>query len=542
MARLIGKKEGFGRWLLLFFEYLKRDFIKICIWVLCLGLFASGLVSTFEELAKGEGLYGMFITLENPAMIAIIGPTPVKTVADYTLGAMYAHEMLLFCCLFSMTISMLHIIAHTRKEEDSGLAEMVRSFKIGRKANSLAMLVETIFVNFLLTVLISLVLIGSRANTISIEGSLLFGLSVGMAGILGATIALLMAEIMPAASSAIGSSLGIMGALYIIRGASDIAMPKLSMLNPLGWTYLSYPFTENRWLFIILPIALSMLQAWLALFLEGRRDLGASFFLAKEGREKADKTLLSVPGLFFRLNRGTITAWLISFFVLSISYGAIYGDMGDFLEGNDLLKQMFTVSGVSIEKSFTSTLMIVIVGLVIILPVTIINRVFTEEKNRHLSLVFSTKVKRSHVFWTNIILAIFAALFGILLSVLPLAGTALSVMENTNMGMGDFLAIGFNLWPSAMFFIGLGAFLLGWMPGLTKGLYFYLAYSFLLDYFQTLLNLPKWLLKTTPQSWLAKMPIESFNLKAFVLLSLLSLAFILAGSIGYKRRDLYEQG
>ena len=80
---------------------------------------------------------GIFETLKNPAMIAIVGPTPIETATEYTLGAMYAHEMLLFCGLIAMVISVLHVISHTRKEENLGLTELVRSFHIGRQANAL---------------------------------------------------------------------------------------------------------------------------------------------------------------------------------------------------------------------------------------------------------------------------------------------------------------------------------------------------------------------------------------------------------------------
>src|SRR5699024_8553826 len=118
-------------------QYLKRDWKKMIVWILGLGLFSAGFVPAFKEIAKGQGLEGMYETLKNPAMISMVGPTPVESV-DYTLGAMYAHEMLLFCGLFAMIIAVLHVVGHTRKEEDLGLTELLRSFQIGRQANSLA--------------------------------------------------------------------------------------------------------------------------------------------------------------------------------------------------------------------------------------------------------------------------------------------------------------------------------------------------------------------------------------------------------------------
>src|SRR5699024_12384323 len=83
----------------------------------------------------------------------------------------------------------------TRKEEDLGLTELVRSFQIGRQANSLAAFVEVTFINTVLALFISGVMISFGADTISVHGSLLFGASVGIAGIIGAGIAYVMVQI-----------------------------------------------------------------------------------------------------------------------------------------------------------------------------------------------------------------------------------------------------------------------------------------------------------------------------------------------------------
>ena len=67
------------------------------------------------------------------------------------------------------------------------------------------------------------------------------------------------------------------------------------------------------------------------------------------------------------MNRGTALAWLFTYGILGAAYGSIYGDMQTFMEGNDLMKQMFTHSGTSLEASFTATIMMVMIGLGVIL-------------------------------------------------------------------------------------------------------------------------------------------------------------------------------
>ena len=533
-------KEKFARWNVLFLQYLKRDWKKIIVWILGLGLFSAGFIPAFEEMAKGQGLIGMYETLKNPAMISIVGSTPINDASQYTLGAMYSHEMLLFCGLFAMVISILHVIGHTRREEDLGLAELVRSFQVGRQANSLAVIVETIFINLVLALIIFGVMVSFSADTISSEGAILFGLSIAMAGIIGAVIGLVMAQIMPVSSAATGSSLGIIGLLYIIRGGTDISNEKLSMLNPLGWIYLTYPFTENNWKPIIFALFFILIMITIAFALEGSRDMGAGYLSEKEGRGRAKKSLLSIQGLFIRLNKGLIISWLIAFIILGAAYGSIYGDMETFLESNEMMKQMFTHSGVSIEESFTATIIMVMILLVTILPIAIINKLFLQEKDLYLSQIYGTKVRRRELYWTNILLAIATSIIGIFLAASSLGVAALCVMEDSSMEMYDFLIAGYNLFPSLLLFIALSALFIGWLPRIRKLIYFYLPYSFFISYFGGILDMPEILVRTSPWSWFPKMPMEDFDFRIFIGVTVISIFLILVGYWGYSKRDIVE--
>lgn len=534
-------KEKFASWNMLFVFYLKRDWKKIIIWVIGLGLFSGGFVPVFKELAQGQGLIGMFETLQNPAMVSMVGPTPVEIATDYTIGAMYAHEMLLFCSLFAIIVSILHVVSHTRKEEDLGLTELVRSFQVGRQAGSLATMIEVVFINILLALFIFVLMISFGVNTITVMGALLFGVTVGMAGIMGAAIALMMAQIMPTSSAATGSSLAIIGLFYIVRASTDISNVNFSMFNPLGWTYLTFPFTENNWLPVIFAFVFSMVVVIVAFRLEGARDLGASYLPQREGRASAKKSLLSVRGLFLKLNKGIIISWLIAFVVLGVAYGSIYGDMQAFLDSNELMQQMFTHANYSIEESFTAMLMTVMVSLVAILPIAIVNKLFAEENRLHLSQIFATKVTRGQLYWTTISLAIVSSTVGILLAAGGLGATAIAVMDgHPTIDMLDFLVAGYNLFPFVLFITSLAALALGWGPNLGKLVYIYLTYSFLLNYFGGLLDVPEWLSKTAMQNWLPQMPMENFNGLVFTVIILISVTLIIVGFFGYRNRDMIE--
>src|SRR5699024_12531464 len=104
-------------------------------------------------------------------------------------------------------------------------------------------------------------------------------------------------------------------------------------------------------------------------------------------------------------------------------------------------------------------------------------------------------------------LSIVGALLVVLLALGSLGVTAIFVMvDSGEMDIVDFLAACFNLFPSVLFFIGLAALALGWAPKLCKIVYIYLTFSFLLNYFSGLIDLPEWFLNIAIQSWMPQMP------------------------------------
>ena len=58
-----------------------------------------------------------------------------------------------------------------------------------------------------------------------------------------------------------------------------------------------------------------------------------------------------------------------------------------FIESNELIEQMFSAEGVSMEASFTGTIMMVMIGLVSILPITIVNKLYTAENRLYKSVM-----------------------------------------------------------------------------------------------------------------------------------------------------------
>lgn len=156
--------------------------------------------------------------------------------------------------------------------------------------------------------------------------------------------------------------------------------------------------------------------------------------------------------------------------------------------------------------------------------------------------LYATKVTRSRFYWTSVGLAILAGIVGIFVAAGGLGATAIAVTDGSGtMNLTDFFAAGYNFLPAVLFFIGLSALVLGWFPRLGKAVYLYLGYSFLLNYIKGIVELPEWILKTAVQSWIPRMPIEAFDVVAFTVITTISIILIIAGHIGYTRRDMDEK-
>lgn len=85
--------------------------------------------------------------------------------------------------------------------------------------------------------------------------------------------------------------------------------------------------------------------------LEEHRDLNTGYIPEREGKPYAKRSLLSLRGLLFYLNKGMTISWLITFGLMG-RHTALSTEYATVLESNDLMKQMFIQSGVSIEKLY----------------------------------------------------------------------------------------------------------------------------------------------------------------------------------------------
>ena len=141
-------------------------------------------------------------TMQNPAMIAMVGKG--YGLANYTVGAMMANQMLLFTALAVAIMSILLVARHTRADEEDGHIEMIRSLPTGRLATLHAAIVVVCGTNLLLALIIGFGLSFLKIASMDLEGSLLYGAALGATGIFFAALTAVFAQLSESSRGTIG--------------------------------------------------------------------------------------------------------------------------------------------------------------------------------------------------------------------------------------------------------------------------------------------------------------------------------------------------
>lgn len=516
---------------------LRRDRFRIPIWIL------SFVIATVATAVAFIGLYenaqerqAIAATMENPAMTAMVGPG--YGLANYTSGAMMAHQMLLMTAVVVGLMSVLLVIRHTRTDEEEGRIEMVRSLPVGRLSNVAATLLVLFLVNIVLAILTGVSLYALNIESMELEGSLLYGAALGATGMIFASLTAVCAQLSHNARSAMGLSIGILLLAYIVRAIGDVGSEAVAWLSPLGWIVRSEVYVNNIWWPVLMTVAAAVLFGGLAMYLNSIRDLGAGFLPARAGKIHASPLLLSPLGLAFRLQRTGFIAWAISMYLLGASYGSVMGDMESFFADVDLMQDLLVpMEGFSLVEQFVPTLMAVM-SIIATIPVLMaILKIRGEEKNDRIEHVLGRAVSRNRLLGSYLLISLISSFVMISLAGLGLGTVADAVMEEGfDVAMAYQAALAYL--PAVWAMIGVALLLIGWLPKLTGFIWLYLSFSFFVIYLGSLFQLPEWVEKMTPFGYVSAIPLEEFDWLQATVLTAIAIGLIVVGFIGFNRRDI----
>lgn len=516
---------------------LRLDRIRIPIWFISLVLTTVVIANAFNGLYGTEAeRQGIAETMKNPAMIAMVGPG--FGLKNYTIGAMMAHQMLLFTAIAIGIMSILLVTRHTRADEENGRIELIRSLPTGRLANLTSTISVVSLVNIFLALVIGFGLYSLGIESMDLEGSLLYGAALGGTGIFFTALTAVIAQLSENSRGTIGLSITVLLLSYLVRAIGDVSNEALSWISPLGWILQTKAYVNNSWWPIVLIIIISAILILLAFYLHAIRDLEAGFLPARPGKKHASVFLQSPLGLTLRLQRTALISWAIGLFVLGASYGSVFGDLESFFNDNEMIQQILPqIEGVSLTEQFITLLMAIMAIIATIPSLMVMQNLLNEERKNRTEHLLSRAVSRTKLLSSTFIISIVTSFIMLSLTAIGLWSAAVSVMDEP-IAFSNIYKAAIVYLPAIWIMVSLAALLVGFLPRFANFVWLYLLFSFTVVYLGGLLQFPDWLQNLSPYGHVPELPVEEPNILAMFVLFVIACGIAVVGFIGYTKRDI----
>ncbi|MGP4042136.1 ABC transporter permease [Gracilibacillus sp. D59] len=514
----------------------RQNWLASIIWTLSIVAMTIVVAGAFANLyGSGEERDTMAQTLENPAMVAMIGPA--YGIENYTLGAMMANQMLLFTAIALGIMSILMITKMTRKQEEEGKFELIRSMPVGRLSSLSSSLILVGLVNLIIGLATAVGLIMIQVEGIDVEGSIMYGTVLTVTGLIFTGITAVITQLTETSRGVLGLSIAVLLVAYFVRAIGDVSNEALSLVSPLGLILRAEVYVENYWWPIIISVVIALVFTMLAFYLHNRRDLGSGLLPSKPGKKEASKLLLSPLGLILRLQRTQIISWLVAMLFLGASYGSVLGDLESFFADNEVLQQMIGKNpNYTLTEQFITMLMVVLSIFATIPMIILFLKIRAEEKKERNEHLLTTGISRykllSHYLGVSAIMGVislFIALYG-----LWAAGAA--AMDDP-IPFVNILKAGMSYLPAMLIILAIANLLFAFLPKWTPLVWAYLVFSFFTVYLGGMIDIPEKISNISSFNHIPQIPVEEFSWTPLLILLAIGIISLVISQFGYRNRD-----
>ena len=513
----------------------RRDRVRLPVWLLGLGgtiaASAVSVPSVYDTPAKVAGY------------ASAVGTSPVSYLMSGrqagidTIGGIVANEVSQVAQLGVCLMVMFLVVRHTRAEEESGRAELLRSTALGRHAATLAGLAYGVVA----AVLVGLVTTGAMLSVgLDPLGSLTYGAGLTLLGLCYAAVTLVATQVSASARGALGLTGGAIAVGYLVRGLGAMRDDALVWMSPFGWAQRMDAFgsEQARPALPLLALTAALLAA--AAWLTAHRDFSGGLLQPLPGRSRASRTLGTPLGLALRQQRGLLLGWVAGLGALGLLYGAVIPTIPDLVASNSDLAAVFGATGDAEQALVDAFLRYVYVFMAVVstgFAVTSVLRLRAEEESGRAELLLSTGVSRTA--WVSAHAAVTAL------------GAALLA---TSMGLG--LAVGYALgtggWdrvagqvaaqlsyvPAVLLVAAAALALAGLAPRWSTAAWAATAFVLLQVLLGDTLRLPDWVDALSPFEHLPQMPVDRFSPGPMLAELAVAGALVAAALWGYRRRPV----
>ena len=527
---------------------LRRERIIGIAWIVILVLFSMAIAPGMSGMFDAEARQNFAASYDNPVMIAMMGP--VYGSDNYTSGAMYSGMMMLWMIIAVAVMNVFLVARHTRADEEKGRGEVVRSLPTGRLATLSAVMITAVIENAILALFTGLAIAATGIESMGFAGSMLYGVVLGVSGLVFASITAVFCQLSSGASSAKGLSFLVLGVFYMLRAAGDMyGMDAVSCISPLGLAQRSQVYIENHlWPILILLLEAVAITA-VAFKLNSVRDMDQGFIPARPGRKEAKPGLLSSFGLSLRLLRNTMIIWLIVMFALGASYGSIIGNIYDFVGDSPdymlilgvpkaIIDTLSTDEMGAMVSKYFGVFVASMMSLVCLIPLlSAIMKPRGEEKDGRTEHVLSRVVPRVRYLAGYAAIAYAASVILQFATAVGLYGAASTSSANP-FTLGELLKANLAYVPAQWMMISVAVLLIGLVPKASGAIWGYFGFTFVASLMGEIIGLPEWLLRLSPMRYIPHIPFDELTFAPLAVLTAITAALTAVGFIFYRKRDV----
>lgn len=514
----------------------RRDRMRAVAWVGgIVGVSAASVASvaalydTPEEIQAYASLATADVSIK-----ALAGPGYGLEVPNPAQGAVVMNEIQLYSYLAIALMCAFLIVRHTRAEEETDRAELVRSTSVGRLATLTAAMVWVAILTLLVSALLGSVLLFAG---LGVAGTVAYSLGAFGTGLFFIGVSSITAQISSSARAATSSAGAILGISFIIRALGDIGSGALSWASPVGLALNVKAFDGERWWAGGLLSFCAVLLLALGTVLAGRRDMGAGFFHQTPGPAVGSGLLSSPLALAARLQRTSLIGWTVGMAIMGYFMGTVANQADELLENEAVAEFIAQAGAANPSDSFLATMILMVAIIISGFTVSSALRLRAEENNGRTEVVLALPVKRR-----TLLLGSF---------VVTALGTAVIVVTSgVATGLGYGIAVSdlsyvlkltgsaLNVLPPLLVVASLSLLLVAARPKVAGIAWLSVAVAAVVGLLAETLKLPQWVRDISPFEHVAAVPAQDFAIGPVLILLAISVALVGLSVLAFDRREV----
>lgn len=512
---------------------LRLQRLKIILWPLVFGGLAYAMHDSFRTLYPGQAERDAYAALNeaSPVLKAINGPGYGLS----THGGILVFEIGGYLLAVGALLAAFLVVAHTRREEESGRAELVAAAPQGTlAAPAAAALGLVLFAAWTAAVMTGVFIL---AADLPLRGTLAYTGGLAAIMVLFGAVALVVVQFTARASAASSLAGLLIGVAYAVRAAGDAGDDEaLRAASPFGWVQATRPFDDERFWPLFVTVGGAIALTAVAGVLHTRRDLGAGLVQPRPGPARASGWLRGIVSLRIKEFWAGAAGFVVLVFALAALFGAAGEDVTDVFASGDGFGELVGMPGATATDAYLTLVLSLLTLLITAVALSWSQRLRRDERQGLAEAELATPTRRRLWFLSDAATAVAGVAAAVVALGLGL-GLAYDAVTDGDGTVGDVLAAALHQLPAALLLVGLSYLLYGLLPRIQPVIWVLFGFCAVVSLLAGALQLEDEVIDLSPFSHMPDLVNDEVGAASIVVLGA-ALVAVLVGAAGMERRDV----